>query len=153
MVQRVQERRSARGNRYAFVLLSDPTGPFEVSVFSDLLNSTRTLLEPGRALLVEAEVRVDNDNSRLVATAIRDLELAASRFASRLLIQLDSTDKLNLLKNILDRSGPGHSKIRVAVSLDRDQSVYIALPGQFTISPETRETISEMTGYDCVEDA
>ena len=117
------------------------------------MNSTRSLLEPGRALLVEAEVRVDSDTSRLVATAIRDLELAASRFASRLLVQVDNTDKLSLLKTILDRSGPGHSTIRVAVNLDRDHSVHIALPGQFTISPETREAIFEMTGYDCLEDA
>ncbi|MEJ2016701.1 MAG: DNA polymerase III subunit alpha, partial [Limibacillus sp.] len=42
-----QERKSARGARYAFVQLSDPTGLYEVTVFSDTLAQHRELLEPG----------------------------------------------------------------------------------------------------------
>jgi hypothetical protein len=34
-----QERKSARGNRFAFVQLSDPTGLYEVTVFSDVLEA------------------------------------------------------------------------------------------------------------------
>ena len=42
-----QERKSAKGNRFAFVQLSDPTGLYEVTVFSDMLEAARDLLEPG----------------------------------------------------------------------------------------------------------
>ena len=34
-----QERKSAKGNRFAFVALSDPTGLYEVTVFSDTLEA------------------------------------------------------------------------------------------------------------------
>ncbi|MBL9060313.1 MAG: DNA polymerase III subunit alpha, partial [Mangrovicoccus sp.] len=36
-----KERKSARGNRFAFVALSDPTGLYEVTVFSDTLEAGR----------------------------------------------------------------------------------------------------------------
>jgi DNA polymerase-3 subunit alpha len=43
-----QERKSARGNRFAFVQLSDPTGLYEVTVFSDTLEAHRaTIWRPG----------------------------------------------------------------------------------------------------------
>ncbi len=40
-----KERNSARGNRFAFVQLSDQSGMFEVTVFSDVLSSARPHLE------------------------------------------------------------------------------------------------------------
>ncbi|MEM6897719.1 MAG: DNA polymerase III subunit alpha, partial [Pseudomonadota bacterium] len=42
-----QERKSARGNRFAFVQLSDPTGAYEVTMFSDTLETAREHLESG----------------------------------------------------------------------------------------------------------
>ena len=45
-----QERTSAKGNRFAFVQFSDRTGVFEVAVFSEVLATKRSLLEPGTPL-------------------------------------------------------------------------------------------------------
>ncbi len=36
-----QERKSARGNRFAFAQLSDTTGAYEVTIFSDVLEKSR----------------------------------------------------------------------------------------------------------------
>ena len=43
-----QERKSANGNRFPFVQLSDPTGLYEVTLFSDALETARDFLEPGQ---------------------------------------------------------------------------------------------------------
>ena len=46
-----QERTSAKGNRFAFVQLSDTSGMFEALVFSETLSTSRELLEPGHRVL------------------------------------------------------------------------------------------------------
>ena len=47
-----QPRTSARGSRFAFVQLSDMTGVFEITLFSEILAQTRTLLDSGQPLIV-----------------------------------------------------------------------------------------------------
>ena len=47
-----QERKSARGNRFAFVQLSDSTGLYEVTVFSEALEAGRQYLEPGQNVVI-----------------------------------------------------------------------------------------------------
>jgi DNA polymerase III subunit alpha len=47
-----EERKSARGNRFAYVKLSDPTGLYEVMVFADVLEEAREHLEPGRNVVL-----------------------------------------------------------------------------------------------------
>lgn len=56
-----QERKSAKGNRFAFVRLSDPTGVYEITVFSDLLLKHRDDLE-------QAEISSSPSPRRLTAT-------------------------------------------------------------------------------------
>src|SRR5262249_5609773 len=51
-VIRKQERRGRSDQPYAFLSLSDPTGMFEVMVFSEALNAARPLLEPGKSVLI-----------------------------------------------------------------------------------------------------
>src|SRR5690606_30158039 len=45
IVVRKQERTSQKGNRFAFVQVSDPYGVFEMMIFSELLGASRDLLE------------------------------------------------------------------------------------------------------------
>ena len=45
-----KERTSGRGNRFAFVQMSDPSGTFEVTLFSEILREARALLDSGQPL-------------------------------------------------------------------------------------------------------
>ncbi|MGH6994565.1 MAG: DNA polymerase III subunit alpha, partial [Stellaceae bacterium] len=51
-----KERTSARGNRFAFLQVSDMSGIYEVMAFSEVLRDSRPLLESGQPLLVTADV-------------------------------------------------------------------------------------------------
>ncbi|MEO1265954.1 MAG: hypothetical protein AAFV26_09635, partial [Pseudomonadota bacterium] len=42
-----RERKSQKGNAYAFASFTDTTGPFEAIVFSELLSEKRQLLKAG----------------------------------------------------------------------------------------------------------
>ena len=52
-----QERKSARGNRFAFVQLSDPTGLDEVTGVSDMLETAREELESGKNVVLTDETK------------------------------------------------------------------------------------------------
>ena len=51
----------------AWVTLSDATGSYEVTLFSEVLNRSRDLLTEGTAVLVTAEARLDGEMLRLTA--------------------------------------------------------------------------------------
>ena len=74
-----QERTSARGNRFAFVQLSDASGIYEAMVFSELLAASRELLVPGTMVFLTADVRSEGDIFRLNAQTIRPLDEAVRR--------------------------------------------------------------------------
>ncbi len=78
-----QERKSARGNRFAFVTLSDPTGQYEVTVFSDVLDQARALLEPGRAVVVQVEVTAEAEQLKLLARSVTPLEAVVADAGAR----------------------------------------------------------------------
>jgi DNA polymerase-3 subunit alpha len=60
-----QERKSQRGTRFAFVGLSDPTGTYEVMVFSEALEAARHMLEPGTNVRVQVKVETQDGQVRL----------------------------------------------------------------------------------------
>ncbi len=72
------EKKSAKGTRYAFVTLSDPTGLYEVTVFSDLLDAARQHLEPGQNVLLTVNVEPSGDQVKLLARAAVPLEDAVA---------------------------------------------------------------------------
>src|SRR5205085_8775850 len=69
-----KERTSARGNRFAFVQLSDTSGAFEVTVFSEMLSQARGLLDGGQPLITTVDVRREEENLRLPVQKIEPLD-------------------------------------------------------------------------------
>ena len=59
-----QERTSKQGNKFAFVQLSDGSGAFEVTVFSELLAAKRDVMEPGQAVLVEVDAQTNTQGGK-----------------------------------------------------------------------------------------
>ena len=147
MVLNVQERRSARGNRYAFVQLSDASDQYEITVFSDLLATAAEQLEPGTSILVTAEARIEGEAPRIVAQAIDDLATAAADTAAGLIIHLDDDAGLAPLKDILGDAGHGRGAVRFRISLQSElREVEVSVPGGFAISPEVRARIAALKG-------
>src|SRR5690606_11989820 len=84
-----QEKKSARGTRFAFVGLSDPTGLYEVTVFSDTLDAHRQHLEPGENVVLQVQVEPSGDQVKLLARSVMPLEQAvADAGANRLAVEI-----------------------------------------------------------------
>ena len=61
---KVQERKTAKGNSYAVLKLSDLTGVFELFIFSDILEINREILKEGNSLILTLVKSISNDENR-----------------------------------------------------------------------------------------
>ncbi|MBN8291507.1 DNA polymerase III subunit alpha [Rhodobacter sp. NTK016B] len=104
-----QERKSARGNRFAFVQLSDPTGLYEVTVFSETLEASRQHLESGMNVVLTVEATMEADTLKLLARGAAPIDdVVADAGAAGLKIRLESPDAIRGLLEIL-QSLPGNA--------------------------------------------
>ncbi len=102
-----QERKSARGNRFAFVSLSDPTGLYEVTVFSDVLDVARAHLEPGLNVVLTVEATLEGDSLKLLCRGAQPIdEVVADAGAAGLRIWIDGPPALAGLQALLQTLPP-----------------------------------------------
>jgi DNA polymerase-3 subunit alpha len=142
-----QERTSARGNRFAFVQMSDTSGVFEVTLFAEVLAASRPLLEGGKPLLVTAEARAEGDGVRILAQSLTPLDAAAADATATLRIYLKDAAPLGSLRKLFDGMAAPRARGRVSLVVDiDDREVEIALPGQFPVSPQMKARAKAIPG-------
>lgn len=131
-----QERTSSRGSRYAFLQMSDASGLFEVTVFSEVLAAARELLEQGGPLLLTVDARNDDEQLRLTCQEIQSLDKAAAKTAAGLKIFIQDVSPLPAIKEIVHREPPGRGRIVLVPRVDGSE-IEIMLKAGFAISPKT----------------
>jgi DNA polymerase-3 subunit alpha len=157
-VMKRQEKKSARGARFAFVALSDPTGMYEVTVWSDILAASRDLLEPGCNVVMTVEAEPGGEGLKLICKAVQAADLvAADASPAGLRVHVEGEGALVALRARLDdaRPRPGRRGGPVEIVLaDRElgQEIEIALPGEWAITPAVRGAIKAAPGVAHVED-
>jgi DNA polymerase III subunit alpha len=140
-----KERSSARGNRFAFVQMSDPSGIFEITLFSELLSETRGLLDAGEPLVVTVDVRSEEENLRLTAQKIEPLDAVVADAAAGLRVFLGEVRALDSLKSVIARETGGRGRVTVVLDLP-SREVEIAIPGGFKVDPRTRAAVKSLPG-------
>jgi DNA polymerase-3 subunit alpha len=146
-----KERTSTRGNRFAFVQMSDPSGVYEITVFADMLREARTLLDSGQPLAVTVDVRSEEDSLRLSAQKIEPLDEIVAHAAAGLRVFLGEERALGYLKELFGREGGGRGRVSVVLDLD-DREVEIAIPGGFRVDPRMRAAVKSLPGVVDVHD-
>ncbi|HTZ80337.1 MAG TPA: DNA polymerase III subunit alpha, partial [Stellaceae bacterium] len=141
-----KERTSARGNRFAFLQMSDASGFFEVTVFSEVLSQSRGLLDAGQPLLVTADGRAEEDSVRLTAQKIEPLDAVVAQAAAGLKVFVSAQEALTPLSSLIARETGGKGRVTVVVPVPPSREVEIALPGGFRISPKVRAAVKSLPG-------
>ena len=141
-----KERTSARGNRFAFLQMSDASGFFEVTLFSEVLAQSRSLLEAGQALMVTADARAEEESVRLTAQKIEALDGVVAQAAAGLKVFVSERDAVPPLKGLISRESGGKGRVTVVVPLPPAREVEITLPGGFRISPRVRAAVKSLPG-------
>ena len=140
-----QERRSARGNRFTFIELSDPTGSIEVALFAETLAASRELLDAAVPLLVTVSAQLESGVARVTARNVQGLDAAVSGTAANLEVHLTESACLDRLRATLDHAGRGQGRVRLLVA-DGDREIEVELPEGYAISPAVCMEIQEFPG-------
>jgi DNA polymerase-3 subunit alpha len=146
-----KERSSSEGRRFAFVQMSDATGTFEVTLFSEVLAQARELLDSGKPLLVTVDIRADDDALRLTAQRIELLEKIVANAAAGLKVVLGEAGALAAFKSLLQGEAGGRGHVNVVVPLPT-REVEIALPGGFRIGPQVLSAVQRLPGVLSVQE-
>ena len=159
VVLNVQKRTSQRGSRYAFVQLSDASGTFETTVFSELLAENVNLLEVGgRPILLKVAARMDEDQLRLTVQSISDLEHATVSAPVLLKIWINDYEPLGDLKSLVEKhtesskESQGNARISLIIPSET-REVEVRLDGAYLYNRQMYDSIKKIPGVIQVQEA
>ena len=149
-ISSVQERISGKGNRFAFIQLTDKSGLFEVTLFSETLLQHRDLLKSDSALLVTADARRENETIRLLGVRLQPLEDIIAQNHTGLGIWIDDPDCVEDIKAVLREDGGGHAPVKFFVDTGT-QKIEISLAYNFKLSGPLREALKSIRGISRIQ--
>jgi len=141
-----KERTSARGNRFAFLQVSDMSGMFEAVAFSEVLRDSRALLDSGQPLLLTVDVRTEGDTFRLTAQRIEALDKVAAGAAAGLRLVVEREEALSGVRRAVAAESGGRGRVSIVVPLDAGREVEIALTGGFKVTPRLAAALQTVPG-------
>ncbi len=150
VVVSARERKSQKGNKFAFAMFSDATGQFEAVIFSDTLAQCRDLLEPGTPVLLTVEAEREGDTVKMRVQSLEALDKAAGAVQRGLKLVIGGSAVLarrNDIAGIRELLKPGRGEIRVVLKLDeKGREVEFAVPGRYEVGPMVKGTLSTVPG-------
>jgi DNA polymerase-3 subunit alpha len=151
-----QERKSARGNRFAFVQLSDQTGLYEVTVFSEALEAGRDYLEPGQNVVLSVEATMEADTLKLLARGIQPIDaVVADAGAAGLRVHVADPSAIGAVAKLLGRYGTGRTRGPLwfcVTDPERGQEYDIDTGQLYAITPEVKGAVKSLDGVVLVEE-
>jgi DNA polymerase-3 subunit alpha len=147
-----KERVTRTGNRMAWVRITDASGSCEVTLFAEVLARARDLLVSGTNVLVAAELRQDGEALRITAQDLSSLDHAAASAGAAIRIWLRETAAVPHIRDLLGREGSGKGRVILVPRLGTTQSVEIALPGGFNVTPRLAQAMKTLPGVEQVEE-
>jgi DNA polymerase-3 subunit alpha len=147
-----KERVTRTGNRMAWVRITDASGSCEVTLFAEVLSRSRDLLASGSNVLVTAELRQDGEALRVTAQDVVSLDQAAADAGAAIRIWLRESASVPHVRDLLGREGRGKGRVILVPRLGTAQTVEIALPGGFNVTPRLAQALKVIPGVEQVEE-
>ena len=152
-VSGIQIRKSARGNRFAFVQLTDPTGSYEVTVFSDTLEKAQDHLIVGNNVVLSVEAELEAEQLKMLCRGAQPADLTVADAASMgLKIFVNSEEAVGGIAERLgalaeDKSIRGRGPVHLILSNpELPGEVDMALPGEFPMNPQVKGALKHIGG-------
>jgi DNA polymerase-3 subunit alpha len=154
-----QERKSARGNRFAFAQLSDTTGAYEVTIFSDTLEKSREFLETGSKVVITVEATMESDQLKLLGRGVAPVDVAvADAGATGLRIYVNESNAVAQVASVLEGAAKaarnaGRGPIQMCLmDPELPGEVEIDLGQDFAVNPQIKGAIKSLGGVLDVEE-
>jgi len=114
---KIQERKTAKGNPYAVLKLTDLSSVFELFIFSDTLELNREILKEGNSFiltLLKSLSDTENRFKRLNVQKIVSLKDLLNRPIQEVTFNLKSTKELDEISKYLPKQGNTLIKINIS---------------------------------------
>jgi DNA polymerase-3 subunit alpha len=134
---KIQERKTAKGNSYAVLKLTDLSSVFELFIFSDILELNREILKEGNSLILTLMKSITNDENRLKRinvqkiTSLTDL---LNKPINEVTFNLKSFKELDEISKFLPENGNTLIKIKLS---DKDNAYDFNLKNKRNIDRKT----------------
>ena len=118
---KIQERKTAKGNAYAVLKLTDLTSVFELFIFSDILELNREILKEGNSFiltLVKSISDSENRFKRINVQKIVSLKDLLNKPIQEVTFNLKSSKELDEISKILPKNG--NTTIVIKISDDKN---------------------------------
>jgi DNA polymerase-3 subunit alpha len=148
----IKERITRTGSRMAWVRITDATGSCEVTLFSEVLQRARAILANGANVLVTAELKIDGEALRITAQDVTALDAAAANAGAAIKVWLKETAAVPHIRDLLGREAGGRGRVVLVPWIGAAQSVEIALPGSFNVTPRLAQALKALRGVEQVEE-
>ena len=148
----IKERITSKGSRMAWVRISDASGSIEVTCFSEVLSRSRDILTQGNNIVVSAELKIEGEAMRVTANDVTALDKAAASAGASIRIWLHESAAVPHIRALLARESGGKGRVILVPRLGADQSVEIALPGGYSVTPRLAQALKVLPGVEQVEE-
>ena len=118
---KIQERKTAKGNSYAVIKLTDLNKVFELFIFSDTLQKNREILKEGNSLSLTLSKSLSNDKNRLTRINVQkivSLKRLFERPISEVTFKIKSKEQIKKLSKILNKKG----ETKISIELQNESS-------------------------------
>ena len=115
---KVQERKTAKGNSYAVLKLTDLTSVFELFIFSDILEINREILKEGSSLILTLSKSISNDENRFKRINVQKIGSLKDLFNSTInevSFSVKSDKDINEISKLLNENGKTTVNINLIV--------------------------------------
>ena len=149
-----QERISGKGNKFAFIQFSDPSGFFEVTAFSDILDLYNNLLQPSQNLILSCQATLEENQPKLLLRKVEKIsDVLNSLEDLGIRIFIDDHNAVTFLKEqleILNNENLKKSPIKIVV-ISKEFDVELDLPNSYRITNDVINSINHIPGVLQVE--
>ncbi len=119
LVRDLTIRTSNKGNRYAIVGLSDASGNYKITLFSEILNNCRDIIETGNLLFIKASAQFEGE-LRLNTLSIKPLDSVCRLSAMGLKLYLDTPETA-----VVDHGQTNRNEFRWSYSANKWDNAFL----------------------------
>jgi DNA polymerase-3 subunit alpha len=115
---KVQERKTAKGNSYAVLKLTDLSSVFEIFIFSDILELNREILKEGSSLLLTLVKSISNDENRFKRINVQKIGSLMDLFTSpikEVSFDIDSNENVDIISKSLTEDGKTEVHLNIPI--------------------------------------
>ncbi|MBL4645648.1 MAG: DNA polymerase III subunit alpha, partial [Rhizobiales bacterium] len=160
-----QERRTRTGAKMGILVLSDPTGQFEATLYAERLSEYREQLEIGQSFefVVGADLDDETDDVRVRIQSMKPIGVAMTAGYSKLKIFLENENSFSFIKQEMDQLEIGkkptqimagkpipirsEGKVELILMLDKNtREATLELVGKYGLSKDIAGAIKSIPG-------